>query len=152
MDLFVYEARFQVGQNLAIQFSTNEMLKANWASMIQSWYDEVRVMKPPYIKAFPYVETLIKIINICYHLIYFHIPFRLYRSNPIGVIGHYTQMVWAQSFKVGCGIISYRDTSYQPSYPFKLLYVCNCKFILLFQVGYSCLVAVAVYQLLHYKT
>ncbi|XP_046439412.1 venom allergen 5-like [Daphnia pulex] len=92
-------ARFKVGQNLAIQFSTVEMKKSNWTSMIQSWYDEVKTMSASYVASFP--------------------------SKPTGVIGHYTQMVWAKTFKIGCGIVSYYDTKFQPKYPYKLFYVCN---------------------------
>lgn len=54
-------ARFKVGQNLAIQFSTKEMLKVNWTSMIQSWYDEVTAMNPSYIQKFPYAKIPIRI-------------------------------------------------------------------------------------------
>ncbi|KAK4016883.1 hypothetical protein OUZ56_031848 [Daphnia magna] len=92
-------ARFKVGQNLAIQFSTREMKTANWTSMIQNWYNEVAAMRQSYITSFP--------------------------SSPVGVIGHYTQMVWATTFKIGCGIVSYYDTKFQPQYPYKLFYVCN---------------------------
>ncbi|EFX62063.1 hypothetical protein DAPPUDRAFT_310405 [Daphnia pulex] len=92
-------ARFKVGQNLAIQFSTVEMKKSNWTSMIQSWYDEVKTMPASYVASFP--------------------------SSPTVVIGHYTQMVWAKTFKIGCGIVSYYDTKFQSSYPYKLFYVCN---------------------------
>nr|CAH0100864.1 unnamed protein product [Daphnia galeata] len=92
-------ARFKVGQNIAIQFSTVEMKKSNWTSMIQSWYDEVKIVSSSYVSSFP--------------------------SNPTGVIGHYTQMLWAKTFKIGCGIVSYYDTKFQPSYAYKLLYVCN---------------------------
>ena len=38
-----------------------------------------------------------------------------YNKNPItgatGVIGHYTQNVWAKTREVGCGIIKYQDDS-----------------------------------------
>ena len=46
-------------------------------------------------------------------------------SNPRGTIGHYTQVVWAESYAIGCGIMRYNDTTFQPSFPYKQLYVCD---------------------------
>ena len=48
-----------------------------------------------------------------------------FRSSPLGVIGHYTQAVWAESTTVGCGIMNYYDTAFQGTYPYKLYYACN---------------------------
>jgi len=92
--------RFQVGQNLAIQFSTGTWTMSSWESMINSWYDEVSAMDTSYVSSFP-------------------------ASSSYGVIGHYTQAVWAETSLVGCGIMSYKDTSFFGTYPYKLLYVCN---------------------------
>ena len=39
-NLFVL-ARFQVGQNLAIQFSRTPLFAPDWSATVNRWYDEV---------------------------------------------------------------------------------------------------------------
>lgn len=46
-------------------------------------------------------------------------------SGP-GETGHYTQVVWADSDQVGCGIVYSKDSSPDfASYPYKITVVCN---------------------------
>lgn len=35
----------------------------------------------------------------------------LIRLNPKTMIGHYTQLVWADTYLIGCGISSYEDSA-----------------------------------------
>lgn len=49
------------------------------------------------------------------------------RSSSLATIGHYTQIAWANTYKIGCGVVSYLDKAFQPTYPYKIFYVCNCK-------------------------
>ncbi|XP_032069584.1 cysteine-rich venom protein TEL1-like [Thamnophis elegans] len=61
-----------------------------WAEMIQSWYDENK--------------------NFVYGV----------GANPAGsVVGHYTQIVWYKSYRIGCA------AAYCPSYPYNYFYVCQ---------------------------
>lgn len=93
-------SRFQVGQNLFIDMSTAQTTTVNWTKAITSWYDEVTGITPAAFSSFPS-------------------PF-----SP--TIGHYTQLVWGNTYLVGCGIASFKDsTYYQKTYPYKMLYVCN---------------------------
>ena len=39
-------------------------------------------------------------------------------------IGHYTQMMWAETKAVGCAAVGYTDYSI-PEMPYRILYVCN---------------------------
>ena len=62
---------------------------------IQDWYDEVKDWPAANVGAFS-------------------------PAGATGVIGHYTQLVWAETKRVGCGVIYYNDTS--PSakkYPYR---------------------------------
>ena len=52
----------------------------------QSWYDEVKDFPAANVAAFS-------------------------SNGATGVIGHYTQVVWAESQKIGCGVIYYKDTN-----------------------------------------
>ena len=48
-----FSARFTVGQNIAIQFSTKVISASNWTSQIASWYSEVTSMDKALVKKFP---------------------------------------------------------------------------------------------------
>lgn len=45
-------------------------------------------------------------------------------DGATGVIGHYTQLVWAETEYVGCGLINYKDQD-QPDLMFRYTLVCN---------------------------
>eukprot|EP00095_Tigriopus_kingsejongensis_P010839 maker-scaffold332_size203095-snap-gene-1.22 protein:Tk10839 transcript:maker-scaffold332_size203095-snap-gene-1.22-mRNA-1 annotation:"va3_solri ame: full" len=94
-----------VGQNYAGGWSSAPYKGRNYESQIQSWYNEVNDMNPSVVNG--------------------------YRSSGEGVrpkeggngfkaIGHYTQVVWAETDQVGCGVIVFKkDNWYQERF------ICN---------------------------
>ncbi|XP_022902029.2 venom allergen 3-like [Onthophagus taurus] len=76
-----------IGQNLAYVKSTalNIGLKYAIETMIMHWYDEVAIFDSEWVKS----------------------------TQPRGSIkvGHYTQMVWADTNRIGCGLSFYTKTS-----------------------------------------
>jgi hypothetical protein len=69
--------RFSVGQNFGSVTTTSPEFSNDLEAHIQRWYDEVKDVKPDTIVSFP--------------------------GSSKGVIGHYTQLVWAKTTYVGCG-------------------------------------------------
>ncbi|XP_046458405.1 venom allergen 3 homolog [Daphnia pulex] len=93
--------RFRVGQNIYITGSSaNNLGTSDWNAVVKSWYDEVQYMNTAYVQSFP--------------------------ANPPNVIGHYTQVVWADTYYVGCAVAYFQSTAvFGPSYPYNRMYVCN---------------------------
>merc|ERR550519_3086263 len=78
-----------VGQNFAMTASS-----ANTVDMdvfVQLWYDEVKDFNTDHVKSF--APSGPKEDN--------------YKPHT-GVVGHYTQVVWAKTTKVGCGFIQFQ--------------------------------------------
>merc|ERR1712179_747413 len=71
-----------------------------WENAINAWYDEVKDMPNTLVDSFG--------SNTC-----------------SGVIGHYTQVVWAETYEVGCGAIHYPAKIGDTTYPYSKIYVCN---------------------------
>ncbi|XP_059351637.1 uncharacterized protein LOC132087747 [Daphnia carinata] len=94
-------SRFQVGQNMYVGASSaNNLNTSNWQLAVTAWYDEVDGMANDYVTSFP--------------------------ENPPKVIGHYTQLVWATSYTIGCGVAYYQSTAvFGVKFPYNRLYVCN---------------------------
>ncbi|KAK4011702.1 putative Venom allergen [Daphnia magna] len=94
-------ARFRVGQNIYISGASVDMLNpSDWPAAVTSWYNEVNDMTSAYVTSFP--------------------------MSPPAVIGHYTQVVWANTYTVGCGVAYYQSTAtFGPAYPYNRIYVCN---------------------------
>lgn len=88
---------FAVGQNLFKTMSNSPYLQANWTKAIHSFYDEISL-------------TPLSIINS-------------YKSDPRVMYGHFTQVVWANSWKIGCGYTQYKSGN--PQMPVEELYTCN---------------------------
>ncbi|XP_032782780.2 venom allergen 3 homolog [Daphnia magna] len=101
-------ARFVVGQNNYISGSSiDNLATSDWKTAIKAWYDEVLYMKSAYVRNFPLRPNP-------------PIP------NPPGAIGHYTQVVWANTYTVGCGVAYYKSTAlFGPKLPYNKFYVCN---------------------------
>ncbi|CAL4088191.1 unnamed protein product, partial [Meganyctiphanes norvegica] len=85
-----------IGQNIYFQWSFNP--ESIWENAVESWYSEVKDM-PNTLAGF------------------------LLNHNKI--IGHYTQMVWAETYEVGCGAIYYPGFYDGVRYPETKIYVCN---------------------------
>ena len=84
--------RFKVGQNLYQSFSTRKDEGSNWRAAIDSWYDE--------ISQFPASSVA------------------RYRFSP--QTGHYSQLVWGSTHRLGCGVTQFRKGRFNAR-----LYVCN---------------------------
>lgn len=89
---------FGVGQNIANEFITNSPVipPSNWPLAVEGWYDEIQYFPPNYISSFV-APT----------------------SEP--TYGHFTQVAWAKSWRIGCGYVLYKE---EPN-THKKLYVCN---------------------------
>ena len=84
--------RFGVGQNLYIYNQTLTSPANDWDKAVTDWYEEVTHFSKRNVEPFKF-------------------------SSPTG---HYTQLVWADTDKVGCGATSYKDGRW-----FATLYTCN---------------------------
>ena len=107
-----------VGQNIAESWFSKDDLNWDLSKKLQDMYDEVKDFPSANVGAFS-------------------------KAGATGVIGHYTQIVWAKTKYVGCGVIYYKDLSesakrypyrkvanydltrtiYLPSYSFRLWFV-----------------------------
>lgn len=85
-------SRFGVGQNLYIYKQTQSLGKFRWTQAVTDWYDEVELFSRKKIDPFQF-------------------------ASPYG---HYSQLVWANTNKIGCGGTSYREGRW-----FATLYTCN---------------------------
>ncbi|KAH0956112.1 hypothetical protein HN011_000835 [Eciton burchellii] len=83
--------RYSVGQNMALTMNSAEN-NTPVEKMIQMWYDEVDKFDNRQVN---------KLTNI-------------------NKVGHYTQLVWAKTNKIGCGRIKYRQNNWNVNY-----FVCN---------------------------
>ncbi|XP_077561579.1 scoloptoxin SSD43-like [Haemaphysalis longicornis] len=93
--------RFDVaGQNIAISTSTAPLGAPVWPPPIFDWFNESWEYPSSRVKAF--------------------------QSGGLrgGMIGHFTQVIWAKSRYVGCGYTYYHYTG-GVGYPYKQLYTCN---------------------------
>ncbi|XP_069689676.1 venom allergen 5-like isoform X2 [Periplaneta americana] len=85
-------ARFPVGQNIAVTWTTRTNAGSNpdFPRQIRAWFNEVR-------------------------------NFAFYTTGFTKGTGHYSQLVWGDTFLVGCGYSHYYDSSKG----YTKLYVCN---------------------------
>nr|QHA25178.1 venom allergen/CRISP [Periegops suteri] len=89
-------SKFNVGQNLYTSWRcSNDIPQPDWKAAVKSWYDEVADFNKNIVGSF----------------------------NPAGgtgVIGHFTQVIWAQTWKVGCGYVAYKEGE-----KMNQMYTCN---------------------------
>ncbi|XP_065579922.1 venom allergen 3 homolog isoform X2 [Artemia franciscana] len=88
--------RYGVGQNLGIRFSSRSE-KANWEAVIDSWYNEVEFAN----------RRLVQQLS----------------SSNLSRVGHYTQMVAANTEAIGCSAVTYEDP--RGRFQNTILFVCN---------------------------
>ncbi|XP_046458402.1 venom allergen 3 homolog [Daphnia pulex] len=93
--------RFRVGQNVYIAGSSGDILgTSNWNAAVTSWYNEVQYMTTAAVTSLP-------------------------ASSP-NVIYHYTQVVWAETYLIGCAVAYFQSTAtFGTAYPYNRFYVCN---------------------------
>lgn len=84
-----------VGQNLCLDRTTRHNPQPDWESCVRRWYDEVSLFS-----------------NASRSPFQFDLP-----------TGHFTQMVWATTWKIGCGYTRYPST--EPPFTYDLLYTCD---------------------------
>ncbi|XP_066581947.1 venom allergen 3-like [Prorops nasuta] len=75
--------RFQVGQNI-YEMMSDYREKADLSWFVQDWYDEVTLFNNSKVENFS--------------------------GDDLENIGHYTQMVWGKTKRLGCGIIEYMSS------------------------------------------
>ncbi|RWR99219.1 vespid v5 venom allergen-like protein, partial [Dinothrombium tinctorium] len=85
-----------VGQNLFLLRKSRFDLQPKWSKIINLWYEELQIAP-----------------NSVVH------NFNLHGLN----IGHFTQMAWASSRKIGCGFAAFRIVD--PKFKVAHLYTCN---------------------------
>ncbi|CAL4071030.1 unnamed protein product, partial [Meganyctiphanes norvegica] len=85
-----------VGQNVFYDFTNNS--SPAWERAFQRWYDEVDNMVVMRVYGF---------------------------DDPHKILGHYTQMVWANTTAIGCGAVHYNTTYEGVEYTNAKIYVCN---------------------------
>ncbi|XP_045601573.1 venom allergen 5 [Procambarus clarkii] len=90
-------ARFTVGQNVAAAwtYERDEGDTPDFNTQVEAWFNEVN--------QYGFSKSSVD-------------PFRFNKAT-----GHYTQMVWAETYLVGCGYTYYKD----PSLGYTKIYVCN---------------------------
>jgi len=75
-----------VGQNLDVEYNSAKLKSIDIASMVKDWYDEVKLLNGAAA------------------------PVSNYQWND--ATGHYTQMIWGNSYALGCGFKVYKDQGY----------------------------------------
>ncbi|XP_063615598.1 venom allergen 5.01-like [Penaeus indicus] len=87
---------YVVGQNLYYSSTSADNDDAiEWTQAIQAWYNEVSDMPKDFVASFGSIP-------------------------PSGkAVGHYTQVVWAKTYEIGCGAVHYADSGT------KKIYSCN---------------------------
>uniref|UniRef100_A0A0K8T3W2 SCP domain-containing protein n=3 Tax=Lygus hesperus TaxID=30085 RepID=A0A0K8T3W2_LYGHE len=93
------EKWWSVGQNIAKEYGHQPMLKTNPEYDVDAWFNELGDSNPNIVDEF-YVQV---------------------SKRPTG---HFLQLVWADSEKVGCAMVSYKMNS-SSQYPYVRATVCN---------------------------
>jgi len=86
------------GQNLAMGYVQQKQISNDaWKKMIDMWFDEHSLMRSSLVSNYKFGMKW----------------------------GHYSALVWGQTYKVGCGAVMFRDSPHDNSPFYKVLYVCN---------------------------
>lgn len=84
-----------VGQNRYDSWSSAYDATRDYAKYVQAWFDEV--------KDWPASDTSAFVVTAA-------------------TTGHYTQVVWGKTSKVGCGFVAWKSTD---QYPYRQAFICN---------------------------
>lgn len=96
-----FTRRFKLtGQNLATEHRSNQVMAANWVRFVDRWFKEHINYPPQQVKRFQ-------------------------PSFNRGPVGHFTQVIWANTQHLGCGFTMFRMKGDFSAMPFKKNYVCN---------------------------
>jgi len=90
-----------VGQNIAVQGEPKAKVAADWNGAIQKWYDEVEDYDKDWVEIFTS-------------------PGKGDRA-----VGHFTQVVWANTHRVGCGYIEFYGSQPLGKKYYNRYYACN---------------------------
>ncbi|XP_064087362.1 uncharacterized protein LOC135202017 [Macrobrachium nipponense] len=85
-------SRFGVGQNLFTSAQIKRDNTIEWSVVINTWYNEVDIFNSNHIRPYQYTPAT----------------------------GHYTQMIWYNSYTIGCGFTMYKQGSW-----WRKLYTCD---------------------------
>jgi hypothetical protein len=119
-----------------MSFSPHSKNMSDWANIINGkdgWFDEVENMDCANVikfRYYQYAKSLYQCNNKSAKSHYLRIfNIRSCQTTSGKVIGHYTQMVWAETTHVGCAAIGYYDDyngyPFTPGQPHKQFYICN---------------------------
>lgn len=96
-----FTRRFKLtGQNLATEQRSNQVMTVNWVRFIDRWFKEHKDYPPQQVKRFQ----------------------PSFQGRPVG---HFTQVIWANTQYLGCGFTMFRMKGDFGAMPFKNNYVCN---------------------------
>ncbi|KAI7686548.1 CRISP/Allergen/PR-1 [Sarcoptes scabiei] len=90
-----------VGQNLYQYRTSKSSMKPQWKKIVKEWYEEIEIA-PPQVA----------------------VSFQLFELN----IGHFTQIAWATTNRIGCGFTSYQNNDHSGNnavFRTVQLYTCN---------------------------
>jgi len=88
-----------VGQNRYDNWNSGYSATRDYAKYVQAWFDEVKDWPASYTSSF---------------------------RSTAATTGHYTQVVWGKTSKVGCGFIAWKSgLQSDAQYPYRQAFVCN---------------------------
>jgi hypothetical protein len=86
-------SEFSAGENLYVTMQSGKFQSMDWKKAISSWYDEIKDFPSDRVKKF---------------------------NSGGPMIGHFTQVIWAKTYLIGCGFAQYKEDGW-----YKGLYVCQ---------------------------
>ncbi|XP_032452574.1 venom allergen 3 homolog [Nasonia vitripennis] len=87
-----------VGQNMASRGTAGNVNSIDVKYLLKDWYNEVDLFNSNEVASF------------------------VFHEDPKKIIGHYTQMLWAKTTKIGCGAIKFKEGEFNTFF-----LVCNYR-------------------------